>query len=194
MSGTEPERSLRGLELMTERLILRVTDPARAPQVRDYLIRNRAFFDPWSPTVDEEYYTLAAQQARLEREQAWMDDGRAVRFWLYPQADPARVIGDLAFSNIVRGAFQSCHLGYKLDSAENGRGLMAEALRRAIRFAFEDLRLHRIEANIMPRNQRSLRLVERLGFVDEGLSRKYLKINGLWEDHRHFVLLNPDEE
>lgn len=103
------------------------------------------------------------------------------------------MIGDLAFSNIVRGSFQSCHLGYKLDQAENGQGYMTEALTCAIRFAFEELHLHRIEANIIPRNLPSIRLVQRLGFVDEGLSRKYLKIQGVWEDHRHFALLNSED-
>jgi ribosomal-protein-alanine N-acetyltransferase len=71
---------------------------------------------------------------------------------------------------------------------------MTEALERAISFAFEDMRLHRIEANIMPKNARSIRVVEKLGFVNEGLSRKYLKIAGSWEDHIHYVLLNPSEE
>jgi ribosomal-protein-alanine N-acetyltransferase len=79
-----------------------------------------------------------------------------------------------------------------MDGAEINHGYITEALRRAIRFAFEDLQLHRIEANIMPKNVRSIRVVEKLGFVNEGLSRKYLKIAGVWEDHVHYVLLNPD--
>jgi ribosomal-protein-alanine N-acetyltransferase len=69
---------------------------------------------------------------------------------------------------------------------------MAEALRRGIQIIFEDYGLHRIEASIMPRNQRSIKVTEKLGFVNEGLSRRYLKINGVWEDHIHMVLLNED--
>ena len=70
------------------------------------------------------------------------------------------------------------------------RGYITEALRCAIEYAFAQLKLHRIEANIIPRNARSRRVVEKLGFEPEGLARKYLKINGVWEDHLHFVIFN----
>jgi ribosomal-protein-alanine N-acetyltransferase len=183
------------IALATERLTLRTIDPSFAARCLDYVVRNREFFTPWNPLVDETFYTLSVQEERLRAERELRAQDRAVRLWLFEREDRAcqRVIGDLAFSNIVRGAFHSCHLGYKIDGAVGSRGLMTEALQRACRFAFEELRLHRIEANIMPRNARSRRVVEKLGFVDEGLSRKYLKIAGVWEDHIHHVLLNPDE-
>ncbi|HZK24550.1 MAG TPA: GNAT family N-acetyltransferase [Oscillospiraceae bacterium] len=88
----------------------------------------------------------------------------------------------------MRGAFQSCHLGYKLSEAQINQGLLTEALAEVINYAFTELRLHRIEANIMPGNKRSLWVVEKLGFYYEGLAKKYLKINGSWEDHIHLVL------
>lgn len=184
------------IELHTGRLVLRTIDSGFASRCLDYVVRNREFFKAWNPAVDETFYTLAFQEDRLRRDRELWAQDRAVRLWLFKREDRAfeRIVGDLAFSNIVRGAFQSCHLGYKIDGAEGGRGLMTEALARAIRFAFEELKLHRIEANIMPRNARSLRVVEKLGFVNEGLSRKYLRIAGVWEDHLHYVLLNPDEE
>jgi ribosomal-protein-alanine N-acetyltransferase len=184
------------IELHTERLVLRTIDDTFAARCLDYVVRNREFFSAWNPLVDETFYTLEfqAQKLRIERELRAQD--RGVRLWLFEKEDRAhgRIIGDLAFSNIVRGAFQSCHLGYKTDGAAINRGYMTEALARAIRFAFADMRLHRIEANIMPRNIRSIRVVEKLGFTNEGLSRKYLKIAGVWEDHLHYVLLNTDEE
>ena len=90
----------------------------------------------------------------------------------------------------MRGAFQSCHLGYQLDERAINQGFMTEALRRAIAFVFDELQLHRIEANVMPRNLRSSRVLAKLGFVEEGLARQYLKINGVWEDHIHYVMLN----
>jgi ribosomal-protein-alanine N-acetyltransferase len=182
--------------LYTDHLVLRTIDPAFAARCLDYAVRNREFFTPWNPAVDETFYTLAFQEQRLRLDRELRAQERAVRLWLFKREDHAfeRIIGDLAFSNIVRGAFQSCHLGYKIDRAESSRGRMTEALACAIRLAFEGLKLHRIEANIMPRNARSIRVVEKLGFVNEGLSRKYLKIAGVWEDHLHYVLLNPDEE
>ena len=71
---------------------------------------------------------------------------------------------------------------------------MTEAVSQVVRFAFSSLRLHRIEGNIMPRNKASIRVAEKCGFVREGVARKYLKINGVWEDHIHFVKLNEDME
>nr|WP_281170156.1 GNAT family N-acetyltransferase [Paenibacillus pinihumi] len=113
---------------------------------------------------------------------------------MYKQEEPGRIIGMIALSNIVRGPFQSCYLGYRLDQGEVNQGFMTESLARVIRYAFDELRLHRIEANIMPRNSASLKMVEKLGFSSEGLARKYLKINGIWEDHIHMVLLNEAVE
>ena len=182
--------------LHTDHLVLRTIDPVFAARCLGYVVRNREFFAPWNPAVDETFYTLAFQADRLRLDRELRAQDRAVRLWLFKREDRAfeRIVGDLAFSNIVRGAFQSCHLGYKIDGAEGNRGLMTEALACAIRLAFEKLKLHRIEANIMPRNARSIRVVEKLGFINEGRSRKYLKIAGVWEDHLHFVLVNPDEE
>lgn len=185
-----------GRELRTERLVLKTLDPSFAARVLDYWTRNWGFFREWNPAVDAAFFSLAFQRDRLQSELDLMNDDRMVRFWLFEREDRAfeRIIGDLAFSNIVRGAFQSCHLGYKVDRSEINKGYMTEALRRAIGFAFDELKLHRVEANIMPRNTRSLRVVEKLGFAGEGLARKYLKINGVWEDHLHYVMLNEKDE
>ena len=175
---------------------MRTIDTSFAARVLDYAVRNRDFMQEWNPATSEAFYTLEFQEERLRIERELLLQDRSVRLWLFKKHDRAfeRIIGDLAFSNIVRGAFQSCHLGYKMDGAEINKGYITEALSRAIRFAFGDMQLHRIEANIMPKNVRSRRVVEKLGFVEEGLSRKYLKIAGAWEDHIHYVLLNPDEE
>src|SRR5262245_13319004 len=180
------------LELHTERLTLKVLGPAYASRVLAYLVRNRVFFEEWNPTTAEDYFSLAYQEQRLRNELALAQDGWMLRLHLFARADTSyeRVIGDLALNNIIRGAFQSCHLGYKIDERELNNGLMTEAVRGAIVYAFEEMKLHRIEANIMPRNQRSRRVVEKLGFEEEGLARKYLKINGVWEDHIHYVILN----
>ncbi len=184
------------IELTTDRLVLRTIDETFAARCLDYVERNREFFSPWNPLVDESFYTLEFQAQRLRIDRELLAQDRTLRLWLFHKDDSAQqhIIGDLAFSNIIRGAFQSCHLGYKTDGAAINHGYMTEALARAIPFAFADVRLHRIEANIMPRNARSMRVVEKLGFTNEGISRKYLKIAGVWEDHIHFVLLNPDED
>jgi ribosomal-protein-alanine N-acetyltransferase len=182
-------------ELQSERLILRTLGADDAPAVLEYHQRCWPFVAPWSPRVDAEFFTLAGQHARLETERTSRMVGSGVRFYLFRRDDPAGpIVGDLHFSSIIRGAFQSCFIGYKMDGGATNRGYMTEALRRGAEFAFMDLRLHRLEANIMPRNLASRRVVTKLGFAEEGLARKYLKINGVWEDHLHYVLLNPDEE
>jgi ribosomal-protein-alanine N-acetyltransferase len=93
------------------------------------------------------------------------------------------ILGTCNYTNIVRGAFHACHLGYQIGREHEGQGLMAEALRAANQFMFDVLRLHRIMANFRPENDRSRRLLQRLGFVEEGLARAYLFIDGAWRDH-----------
>jgi ribosomal-protein-alanine N-acetyltransferase len=183
------------ITLSSERLLLCTLGPEAAPQVLDYLVRNEEFARPWSPLAAPDFFTLEAQRARLEREQQLRAARSQYRLWIFARddAERRRILGDLALSNIVWGAFLSCHLGYKIDGRAGGQGYMTEAVRALVEYAFGPLGLHRIEANIMPRNARSRRVVEKLGFVNEGISRAYLKINGVWEDHIHYVILNPRE-
>jgi ribosomal-protein-alanine N-acetyltransferase len=180
----------------TDRLILKVLDETYAQPVMDYHIRNREFLKEWEPNHPEEFYTLEVQTALLKDWHTHFVKKTALRLWLFKKdsGEDNRIIGAIAFSNIVWGAFLSCHLGYKLDKDEVGRGYITEALRKGISIMFNEYKLHRIEANIMPRNKRSLRVVERLGFYNEGLAKKYLRINGKWEDHIHMVLLNEELE
>ncbi|MFT5014899.1 MAG: ribosomal-protein-alanine N-acetyltransferase, partial [Dinoroseobacter sp.] len=103
----------------------------------------------------------------------------------------SEVLGVCNFTNIVRGTFQSCHLGYALSARYQGQGLMAEALKPACRYIFETLMLHRIMANYLPRNERSGRLLAKLGFEVEGEAKQYLLIDGHWEDHILTSLINP---
>ncbi len=120
---------------------------------------------------------------------------QATHFGLDPKKeDQGRIIGSVALSNIIRGVFQSAFIGYRLDKEEINKGYMTEAIVKMVAIAFEKLSLHRIEANIIPRNTRSIRTVEKAGFEYEGISKKYLKINGVWEDHVHMVILNEAME
>ena len=184
--------NLQQLEIPTERLLLKVLDASFAPVVLDYFTRNAEFRRPWAPAVDDYFLTLESQRMRLEGDWASIGRGHMLKLWLFDRSDIQRssTIGFVSLSNIIRGAFLSCHLGYEIDGSVSNRGLMTEALRALIKVTFETLQLHRIEANIIPRNARSIRVVEKLGFSYEGLSPKYLKINGVWEDHGHYVVLN----
>ncbi|MFB9327164.1 GNAT family N-acetyltransferase [Paenibacillus aurantiacus] len=182
------------MQLQTERLLLRELDVQDARTVLDYVLRNRSFLEPWEIRRQEDYYTLGMQAEQLLLDAARAASGGQCKLWLSPLDEPANIIGSVTINNIVRGAFLSCHLGYRLDAAYANRGFMTEALRVMIRHAFDDLGLHRIEANIMPRNAASLGVVRKLGFYEEGLALKYLLINGQWEDHLHMVLRNTSME
>lgn len=177
----------------TERLVLKVLDQSFAEIVLDYYWRNKAFLEEWEPVKSEEFYTKKYQMEQLNKEFANFEKKSSLRLWIFKKDNPGRIIGSIAFSNIIRGAFQSCHLGYKSDKDEINKGCITEALQKGIEIVFNEMGLHRIEANIMPKNKRSLRVIEKLGFYNEGLAYKYLKINGKWEDHIHMVLLNDND-
>ena len=100
-----------------------------------------------------------------------------------------QIAGVVNISEIVGGAFLSAYLGYHAMAAWAGRGLMTDAVRLAVRFAFDELGLHRVEANIQPGNAASIALVRRLGFRIEGFSPRYLRIAGVWRDHERWAML-----
>jgi len=181
-------------EYVTHRLILRTLDEDWASQVLDYVTRNKEFLQPWEPLRTPDFYTLEVQREMLFFDREFMEQGQLFKVWISKRSDPGTLIGSVSLSNIVRGAFHSCHVGYRLDARELNKGYMSEALERVVGIAFNDLGLHRLEANIMPRNAASLRIVEKAGFRSEGLAKKYLKINGKWEDHIHMTLLNEEME
>ena len=176
----------------TERLILKMCQPEESKLVADYFVRNKNFLFKLEPVRNEDFFTAEFQEEALKGNIELYNKGEALRLWIYKKEDKNKIIGNVNFNNIVRGPFLSCFTGYRLDVDEVNKGYMTEALGRAIEVAFDELRLHRIEANIMPQNKPSFRVVEKLGFYKEGLAKKYLKINGVWEDHVHMVLLNEN--
>ncbi|MBB3109989.1 ribosomal-protein-alanine N-acetyltransferase [Paenibacillus phyllosphaerae] len=180
--------------LTTKRLILRSLDGSAADAVRDYYHRNREFLEAWEIKRDDSFYTMEHHEELLGIDQRLEAVGTQVRLWLFHKDAPETVIGTATLSNIVRGAFQSCYLGYRIDGELANQGLMTEALQALIEHAFTEMGLYRIEANIMPHNEPSLRVVAKLGFYEEGRAIKYLRINGVWEDHIHMVLRNTKME
>ncbi len=177
------------IELCTDRLVVALAPPSEAEAVADYFARNREHFAPWDPRRGDEFFTAAWWRARLEADAAALGD-QGFRFFVRERARPERVVGQISFNNIVRGAFHSCHLGFGVDAALEGKGVMRESVARAIEWAFDDLRLHRIEANHRPENVRSAALLRRLGFVPQGYARDYLYIDGAWRDHVLTALVN----
>ena len=176
--------------MQNELITLIPADTALTDQVTDYHKRNREFLEQFEPKRTEAFFSPEHQREILEKE---MDDFRqksAFRFYIKPTDGPDKVIGSIGLNNVVWGAFCSAFLGYKLDREFTGRGFMTMAVDMMVRYAFHELHLHRIEANVMPRNAASLRVLEKNAFVNEGISKYYLNINGIWEDHIHMVKIN----
>jgi ribosomal-protein-alanine N-acetyltransferase len=182
------------IKLETNRLILHPLNIRHSEMYFDFLIRNAGFFKKWSPKYDERYFELDYHKKRLENIEAEYKAGRQIKFGAFLKEDIAKIIGTVAFGNIIKGPFQSCFLGYRLDEKENGKGYMSEAIKKGLEYMFTEIKLHRIEANIVPYNSASISVVEKLGFRLEGFSRNYLQINGKWEDHLHYVILNRELE
>jgi ribosomal-protein-alanine N-acetyltransferase len=149
---------------------------------------NRDFLAPWEPIRPDDYFTVEGQRRVIE-EVLWEYDRQVT----LPHVilENGELVGRVTLSNIVRGAFQSCNLGYWVGSAHNGRGVGTSAVREMIRVAFVELGLHRIEAGTLLENIGSQRVLERNGFVRFGTAPGYLNIAGRWQDHAMYQLLNP---
>lgn len=173
----------------TERLVLEQPSGIDVHDVQAFFMENRVFHAPWEPLRDDDFYELEHLRSMLIRQDIENLNGTALYLYLKRTGED-EVIGSVALSNIIYGAFRSCFLGYRIARSQTSHGYMTEAVEQVIHIAFERYRLHRIEANIMPGNHASVRLVEKLGFVEEGYSSRYLKVAGVWEGHCHFVLLN----
>jgi [ribosomal protein S5]-alanine N-acetyltransferase len=177
--------------LETPRLILTLPRLDDAEALVAFLEHNHEHLRPWSPPEAPGVRTLQGARRRIECMHAEYRSGSSVRFWLFSKAPTAgRLVGSASLSNIVLGAFRACHLGYQLDRDHEGSGLMHEALTAIIRYAFDELKLHRVMANYLPTNERSGRVLRRLGFVVEGYARDYLFINGQFRDHLLTALTN----
>ena len=179
--------------LETKRLVLWMPDPSEAALVLDYFERNRAHLGPWSPRRPPDHSSVEHWEERLASDLRDFEEGRSLRLFLRLRDDASRrVIGSCGLSHIVRGAFHACFLGYSIDADREGTGLMSEAVGAVVAHGFRELGLHRIQANCVPENERSRRLLERLGFVTEGLARDYLQIDGAWRDHVLTSITTPD--
>lgn len=158
-----------------------------AAELLDLIVRNREFLEPWDPVRPPSWFTLASVQADIARTLA---DRRADRGYVFGirERETGRLVGRVALANVVRGAWQNATLGYFVGREHNGRGYATEAVGQALRFAFGPAGLHRVQAAVMLRNVRSIRVVEKNGLRFEGLARRYLQIAGVWEDHNIYAV------
>ena len=176
----------------TERLKLITAKEVTAEAVLNYYEVNKKHLGEWEPKRDDSFYTVEKHNEILERDKTTLDNRNGLK--LYITLDGKEVIGILNFFNIIYGGFLSTFVGYGLGEKAVGHGYMTEAMKKGIEIMFTEYGLHRIEGNVIPENTRSLAVLEKCGFESEGLSKNYLRINGVWEDHIHMVILNRDIE
>lgn len=190
MSHLHPAGNARAnLRLYGKRVMLRPMLPADFLSYREVRLRNEEWLLPWEPSrlslaadpIRDQGAFIARCNLRDRERQA----GVAYGLGLFVND---RLCGEINLNSVQRGALQSATIGYWVDQAEAGHGYVAEAFVVVARFAFEELMLHRLEICIIPRNQRSRRVMEKLQIREEGTAQRFLEINGAWEDHIRFGL------
>ncbi|HEY9713099.1 MAG TPA: GNAT family N-acetyltransferase [Chroococcales cyanobacterium] len=178
--------------IVTPRLTLRMPDPTKeAAAVVDYFQRNAEHLKYSGPIPAPGYFEPQYWQNQLELNRHEFGLDQSMRLFICLN-ETAAIVGTANFTAILRRAAHFCYLGYGIDEKHQGRGYMTEALTHAIEYAFKVRNLHRIMANYVPHNMRSGALLKRLGFVEEGLARDYLYLNGQWQDHVMTALTNHD--
>jgi ribosomal-protein-alanine N-acetyltransferase len=180
------------LPLRTERTLLRLAEPEDVVELLAFHVRNHAHLASTSPRRPESFLTEAYWQQEIARNREDFAAGRSARLLLCQAEAPQGIIGAVNLNNITRGAAQYADLGYALDAGLQGQGLMVEAVRAVIAYAFGPLNLHRLRACYLPTNARSGAVLRRLGFVVEGYARDYLLIDGHWQDQILTSLINPN--
>jgi [ribosomal protein S5]-alanine N-acetyltransferase len=160
-----------------------------APALADVLRTNRDFLAPWQPNRADEYFTRDGQHGFIQR--LLEQQAAKVCLPLVVLDQVGAIAGTVSLQSIIRGAFQSCSVGYWLAESAQGRGLATRAVGEATEIAFEVLGLHRVQAETLAHNLRSQRVLDRLRFVQYGRAEAYMHIAGEWQDHLLYQLLTP---
>jgi ribosomal-protein-alanine N-acetyltransferase len=174
-----------------EGVFLRVPEMTDFPQWAALREASRDFLTPWEPIWPADDLNRSAFRRRLRRYSEDVRSDQAYPFFVF-EKDQQRLLGGLTLTNVRRGVAQAASVGYWIGLPYARHGYMTAALRAVIPFAFEVLRLHRIEAACIPTNDASIRLLEKTGFQREGYAREYLCINGTWQDHLLYARLKGD--
>ncbi len=160
---------------------------------RDVRLANHEWLTKWeparSPGSPDPIQHRAAFHVRCDGRRRDRQAGRGFAFGVFVDGT---FIGEMNLSAINRGAHQSAYVGYWVDYRHAGNGYTPEALVALMRFAFEEIELHRLQISIIPRNAASHRVVQKLEVRSEGIAERYLQINGVWEDHVRYAMTSEE--
>jgi ribosomal-protein-alanine N-acetyltransferase len=173
------------LVLEGERLLLRPLADSDVGALLDVRLENREFLAPFEPRRPDSFFTPEGQAEDIARATRDWAVGRQYAFGIFLRSSQ-ELVGRIAISGVARGPFENAHLGYFVAERHGGHGLATEAVGLTLEFAFGPAGLNRVQAAVMPRNVRSRRVLEKSGFTLEALARRYLCIDGVWEDHEIF--------
>jgi ribosomal-protein-alanine N-acetyltransferase len=174
--------SLASVAITTKRLAITSVGPEHIDLLLAYHQRNEQHLGKWEPTRSPDFFTRGYWSTYVAAVQDDAFAGRAHRFVATLRGSP-QLIASVNVTNIVHGVFQAGVLGYSVDFSHQARGYGTEAVGAVVNWCFRNVGLHRIEANYQPTNERSGKLLRRLGFNVEGYARDYLYIDGEWRDH-----------
>lgn len=180
-----------GPVLESRRLLLRTPVSGDYVPWAELRAQSRERLVPWEPAWSRDELTRSAFRRRLRHYQRDLRDETGYAFFIFRREDQ-RLVGGLSLSNVRRGVTLAVTLGYWMGLPFHNRGYMSEAVDTVLPFVFGTLWLHRIEAACLPSNQSSIRVLEKCGFEREGLARRYLRINGVWQDHYLYAALAED--
>ncbi|MGD0035575.1 GNAT family protein [Paenibacillus illinoisensis] len=170
-------------------LRLLTTDDTQA--YLDLIQVTRVPYQAVEPLRDDEFYTLDAQTRRIQDRLKAAEEGTGYQFGIYTIKDDL-LIGQISLNNVSYGVANYADMGYFIHPDYQGGGRMTAAVKLAVAYAFRALKLNRVQASILPTNAGSQRVLEKNGFQAEGIARKYLKINGSYQDHRIYAVLAED--
>jgi len=175
----------------SERVMLRTPQMSDYPAWAELRASSREFLVPWEPRWAMDELTRASFRRRVRHYQRDLREDIGYALFLYSVATGG-LVGGVTLCNVRRGVTQSCTLGYWIGAKYAQQGYVTAAVRAVVPFVFDSLDLHRLEAACLPANTASMRLLEKTGFKREGLARRYLRINGGWQDHLLYALLDSD--
>lgn len=176
-------------QLETANLELHVCNAAAADLVLDFYLRNIDIFAKYEPITADDFYTVEHQAKILDFEYKNILKLGMVRYWIFEKNNPNKIIGTVSYRSIIKPIYSSCTLGYKMDQAYTNRGLCTEAISASLPIITDEIGIHRVEAFVLPDNEPSKHILEKLGFEQEGLIRDKITIQGIRRDHLLYSFL-----
>lgn len=177
--------------LVGPRILIRPPRRSDAAGWSELRATSRQFLEPWEPSWTGDAASVAAFRRRRRQMLAEWQARTGYGFLIFDRQDGA-LLGGISLTNVRRGVASAGSLGYWIGEPYARNGYMTEAVSCLLDFAFGELGLNRVEAACLPENIASRALLRKTGFVEEGLARAFLKINGRWQDHVTFAILRGD--